>query len=229
MALTDKNIVITPNIGQSADPQIVFSGADASTGPQNITVRVYPTSGGTLSVEGSAGQLFSITNSLTGTIYSVNDISGIPSIEVLDTGLVKIAQYSGNVVLGSATDNGVDKLQVTGSARITGGLSVLQTNIAASTGTTNIDLSLANNFYITLSANTTFTLSNISNKIGSSGIIVLKQDATGGRTFTKATEMKTPIGGAAISQTTTANSLSMLSYYVADSSNVLINYMGNFA
>jgi len=55
---------------------------------------------GTLSFEGTVGQLFSITNSMTGTIFSVNDISGIPSIEVLDTGVVKIAQYAGFVAYG---------------------------------------------------------------------------------------------------------------------------------
>lgn len=116
MAHSDKNILITPNIGSTtADPKIVFSGADASTGAQNITLNVYPTNSGTLSFEGSAGQLFSITNSMSGTIYSVNDVSGIPSIEVLDTGLVKLAQYSGNVLLGTGTDNGTDKLQVNGS------------------------------------------------------------------------------------------------------------------
>lgn len=228
MANTDKNIVITPNIGQTGDPQIVFSGASSTLGPQNITLRVYPTDGGTLSFEGSAGQLFSLTNSLSGTIYSVNDVSGIPSIEVLDTGLVKLAQYGGNVLIGTGTDNGIDKVQVNGSISA-GGLSILQASITATSATTNINLATANNFYITLQASTTFTLSNIASKIGSSGIIVLKQDGTGGRIFTKATEMKTPIGGAAISQTTTANSVSMLSYYVADSSNVLINYMGNFA
>jgi hypothetical protein len=119
MAHSDKNILITPNIGSTtADPKIVFSGANASLGPQNITLQVYPTSNGTLSFEGSAGQLFSISNSMTGTIFSANDVSGIPSIEVLDTGLVKLAQYSGNVLLGSGTDNGA-KLQVTGSATIT--------------------------------------------------------------------------------------------------------------
>ena len=57
---------------------------------------------GTLSFEGTVGQLFSITNSMTGTIFSVNDISGIPSIEVLDTGLVKIAQYAGFVAYGTS-------------------------------------------------------------------------------------------------------------------------------
>jgi hypothetical protein len=130
MANSDKNIVITPSIGSTtADPRIVFSGASSTLGPQNITLQVYPTSNGTLSFEGSAGQLFSITNSLTGTIFSVNDVSGIPSIEVLDTGLIKLAQYSGNVVLGSATDNAIDKLQVSGS--ITG--TVLKSSIATGT------------------------------------------------------------------------------------------------
>ena len=116
MANSDKNIIITPNIGSTTDdPKIVFSGANTAVSAKNITARVYPTSNGTLSFEGSAGQLFSITNDISGTIYSVNDISGIPSIEVLDTGLVKLAQYGGNILAGTGTDNGVDKLQVTGS------------------------------------------------------------------------------------------------------------------
>lgn len=117
MALTDKDILITPNRGQSSDPKIVFSGADAGTGPQTISLNVYPQNNGTLSFEGSAGQLFSITNSMSGTIYSVNDVSGIPSIEVLDTGLIKLAQYSGNILLGTSTDNG-SKLQVNGTSSI---------------------------------------------------------------------------------------------------------------
>jgi hypothetical protein len=120
MANTYKNIVVTPNIGSATDdPKIVFSGANTSTNT-DITLRVYPTSNGTLSFEGSAGQLFSITNQLTGTLFSVNDVSGIPSIEVLDTGLVKLAQYNGNVGIGTA--NASYKLDVNGTARISGNL-----------------------------------------------------------------------------------------------------------
>ena len=120
MAHSDKNILITPNIGSTtADPTIVFSGADATTGAQNITLNVYPENSGTISFEGSAGQLFSITNELTGTIFSVNDVSGIPSIEVIDTGEVRLAQYGGDVILGGddASNSLSGKLQVTGTAQ----------------------------------------------------------------------------------------------------------------
>jgi hypothetical protein len=114
MANTYKNIVITPNIGSAVDdPKIVFSGANTSTNT-DITLRTYPTSNGTISFEGSAGQLFSITNNLTGTLFSVNDVSGIPSIEVLDTGIVRIAQYNGNLGVGTGSPSG--KIQVTSSA-----------------------------------------------------------------------------------------------------------------
>jgi hypothetical protein len=118
MANSDKNILITPRTGSTTDdPSIVFTGANTS-GLYPITLKAYPTSNGTLSIEGSAGQLFSVTNSLTGTIFSVNDVSGIPSIEVLDTGTVKLAQYSGSVLVGGTATDGVSKLQVTGSANV---------------------------------------------------------------------------------------------------------------
>lgn len=136
MAHSDKNIVITPNISSSsADPKIVFSGADASTGAQNITLQVYPTNGGTLSFEASTGQLFSIANSMSGTIFSANDVSGIPSIEVLDTGVVKLAQYGGNILLGTGTDNATDKLQVTGSIAATSGVKGTTLTSTVATGT----------------------------------------------------------------------------------------------
>jgi hypothetical protein len=122
MANTDKNIVITPNTGQAADPNIVFSGADATTAAQNITLNVLPDNNGTLSFEGSQGQLFSITNDFTGTIFAVSDVSGIPSIEVVDDGTVKLAEFSGNVGIGNATP--AEKLDVTGNLRVTGNITM---------------------------------------------------------------------------------------------------------
>ena len=74
---------------------------------------------GTLSWEGSAGQLFSITNNLTtGSIYSVNDVSGIPSIDVDANGTIQLGPYGGNIGLG--TTNPTSKLHVIGDVRVSG-------------------------------------------------------------------------------------------------------------
>jgi hypothetical protein len=129
MANTDKDILITPNDGSSTDdPKIEFKGADASTTAQTITATVYPTNSGTLSFDGSAGQLFSITNDMSGTIFSVNDVSGIPSIEVDDDGTIRLAEYSGNILVGTATDDGSSKLQVNGTTSIDGVLKLETTS-----------------------------------------------------------------------------------------------------
>jgi hypothetical protein len=115
MANTYKNIVITPNRDSDAAnvPFIRFSGGDATTNT-DINVRVYTTQSGTLSFEGSAGQLFSITNDLTNTIFSVNDVSGIPSLEIDAAGLIRLAEFGGNVAVGRS--NASHKLDIVGTA-----------------------------------------------------------------------------------------------------------------
>ena len=85
---------------------------------------------GTLSFEGSAGQLFSITNNLTsGSIFSVNDVSGIPSIDVDADGTVQIATYGGN--LGVGTTNPTSKLTVQGDVLVSGVITSTDYNSAS--------------------------------------------------------------------------------------------------
>lgn len=129
--LTDSTLAL------SVKSKIKFVSPDST---KTISSTMYDN--GILSYDGTSGQLFSISDSMSGTIYSVNDVSGIPSIEVLDTGLIKFAQYSGNVLIGSGTDNGTDKLQVTGSATVSGntilggtlGSQTVQINTTTNTG-----------------------------------------------------------------------------------------------
>lgn len=99
MANSFKDIVITPNIANSADPKIVFNGANATVNA-TITMYVYPSSNGTISFEGAAGQLFSITNDLSNSIFSATDVSGIPAIEAFANGQVNIAPVYGNTSIG---------------------------------------------------------------------------------------------------------------------------------
>jgi hypothetical protein len=87
-----KNGVTTPNIE--------FKESDAGTA---ITASMTDSTG-TLSFEGSAGQLFSITDSLAGTLFAVNDISGIPSLEINDQGIVKIAEFNGKLIVGGDSE-----------------------------------------------------------------------------------------------------------------------------
>lgn len=116
MANTYKNIVITPNIGNTADPRIQFSGGNTTVNT-DINLYVYPDSNGTLSFEGSAGQLFSITNDLTGSLFSVNDVSGIPLIEVNVTSQqITFGEFYGNVGIGkAASTSSIYKLDVNGT------------------------------------------------------------------------------------------------------------------
>lgn len=101
------------------------------------------------------------------------------------------------------------------------------TSLTAAGSTLTIDLAASKHFIVTMTANTTFAFSNID--AGRSGNIVIKEDSTGGYSFTLPTEAKTPLNGATITQQTGANKVSVLSYHVLDSSNVLVNYIGDFA
>ncbi len=56
-------------------------------------------SGGTVvDIQGSQGQLFSVTDDLSGSIFAVSDISGVPILDVNSSGL---STFSDNVVIGS--------------------------------------------------------------------------------------------------------------------------------
>ena len=103
-----------------------------------------------LSFSGDSGQLFSLTDSLTGTIFSVNDISGVPSIEVDDDGTIRFAETVGNILVGTATDDATNKFQVNGSISATGGTST-QWNTAYGWGDHSAAGYLVGNQTITLS------------------------------------------------------------------------------
>ena len=100
----------------------------------NNTITVNMLNSDTLSFSGNTGQLFSITDSQNGVIFAVNDISGVPSIEVDDDGTIRLAETFGNVLIGTNVDNGSDKLQVSGNASISGALALSSLNAGGSLG-----------------------------------------------------------------------------------------------
>jgi hypothetical protein len=146
-ALTGKTLTL----GQSDSFVTTASpfGFLSPDGTKQITARMLNTDA--LSFQGGAGELLSLSDSMTGTIFTVNDVSGIPSIEVIDTGLVKLAQYSGNVVIGSATNLG-QKFQVAGTTalgtdlanylQVTGATTTNAVSITTAGSDTNIGLTI---------------------------------------------------------------------------------------
>jgi hypothetical protein len=174
MANSYKNIVITPNTNQGGDPTIVFSGGNANINV-DITTRIYPDSNGTLSFEGTAGQLFSITNDLTGIIFSVNDVSGIPSISVANTGNVALAEITGNVGIGRS--NPTYLLDVKGTVNaasyLINGLSVQNT----SNGYANTVALYSNNWANTRTSPTSIQSASYILAIGDLGRLIIANGA----------------------------------------------------
>jgi hypothetical protein len=74
---------------------------NAPNGANTITSQML--NGGTLAWSGNAGQLFSIADSMTGNIFSVNDVSGIPMITVNADGTINLAPSGGFVAFGAST------------------------------------------------------------------------------------------------------------------------------
>ena len=129
------NITITGDVS-AANLEINTINYVSPDGNNTITANMLDSD--VLSFTGDSGELFSIADSLTGTIFSVNDISGIPSIEVDDDGTVRFAEIDGNVLIGSAVDNG-SKLQVSGDIAVNSEL-VLDTETASLSTTTETQI-----------------------------------------------------------------------------------------
>ena len=130
--------------GVSTFADVVSIGATVGIGTI-IDIIPYDTlNNGTLSFEGSEGQLFSITNNLTsGSIFSVNPISGIPIIDVHADRTIRLNPFGGNVGVG--TTNPIAKLDVNGSFRVSG-VSTFQDDVSIGAGGTTafFDVSTGN-------------------------------------------------------------------------------------
>ena len=117
MADIDKNIRITTSKNKTTPPKIVFTGSSA--GSSVITLEVLDDN--TLSFTSNEGQIFSLDSNLsTGTIWSVNDISGYPLLRA-DVGAaagatIRIAEGLGNEGIGET--NPIHKFNVKGALAI---------------------------------------------------------------------------------------------------------------
>ena len=111
------NILITPG-----SASIQFSGSAANT------IRLQVEQSGSIAFYGNSGSLFGITDSLSGSLMSVNDISGLPILEVFSDDRVVMGTFNRNTLVVTGSRIGIDKavptadLDISGSVFITGSL-----------------------------------------------------------------------------------------------------------
>ena len=100
-------------IGTNGNTRMTITSAGnigVGTAGPTAKLEVYQSGSTAFDVQGSQGQLFSVTDNLVGSLMSVNDISGIPILEVFDTDKVVAGQFGTNalVVTGSKVGIGTD-------------------------------------------------------------------------------------------------------------------------
>jgi hypothetical protein len=91
-------------------------------------------------VDGANGRLFSVTDNLSGSLFSVNDIAGLPIIEAFDDNTVIMGAFnrndfvlSGNSLgLGGVPNTGTTKLFVNGNTTLQGNLTTSGSGIFTS-------------------------------------------------------------------------------------------------
>lgn len=155
------------------------------------------------------------------------------TIKIKNSSTASAAPATGDLVQGELAVNVTDKKLYTKNSggsivELTGAkLDVVQSFTKAQRGTVvaltdassiATDLSLGNNFSVTLGGNR--TLANPTNTTaGQSGVIVITQDGTGSRTLAYGSNWKFPTGTAP-TLTTTAAAVDVLCYYVESSTRI---------
>lgn len=144
------NILINPNSGimefttgtaGGSSFNTNFTGGAFATrlgydnfGSLNLTSYVSNVTGvDRFTVDGANGRLFSVTDNLSGSLFSVNDIAGLPIIEAFDDNTVVMGAYNRNdfvltgnsLGLGGLPNTGTTKLYVSGNTTISGNLNAL--------------------------------------------------------------------------------------------------------
>ena len=103
------NILITPG-----SASIQFSGSNANT------IRLQVENSGSIAFYGNSGSLFSIADQLSGSLMSVNDISGLPILEVFSDDRVVMGTVNKNTLVVTGSRVGILRAVPSYSLHVTG-------------------------------------------------------------------------------------------------------------
>mgnify|MGYP001322031455 FL=1 len=190
---------------------------------------------------GGSGVEFTSNVDIPGTL----DVTGVATFDSTTT-FVGNATFNGSIIFEGATadaneltlsaaDPAADvTVTIPASTTTLAGLAISQAFTKGQAGTpvaltdassVAVDLSLANNFTLTLAGNRTLAApTNVT--AGQSGVIVVTQDSTGSRTLAYNSIYKFA-GGTAPTLTTTASAVDVLAYYVESSTRITVTSLLN--
>ena len=242
---------VTGNVVTTGDTGTVTSTMIANATIANADISASAEIAVSKLANGSARQLLQTDSGGTGVEFTSNvDIPGtldVTGAVTLDSTLQVdgVATFNANIVMeGTSADAHELTLTCNPTADVTvtlpdatttvAGLAVAQSFTKAQRGTVvsltdaatiAVDLSLGNNFSVTLAGNRTLGAPT-NTTAGQSGVIVVTQDGTGSRTLAYNSIYKFA-GGTAPTLTTTASAVDVLAYYVESSTRITVTSLLN--
>jgi len=225
---------------KSSDPTLDNDGNALVAGALyfNTTVpemRLYTGSAWVAAYVSGASYLLTSNNlsELTATAATARSNLGLGSISTQSAGSVAITGGAvNNTAIGASTAStgAFTTLSASGTATFTGAMSAtanayMQIDALTDASTIAVDMSVGNNFSVTLGGNR--TLGNPTNlTAGQSGVIFITQDGTGSRTLAYSSYWDFP-SQTAPTLTTTANAVDVLVYTVRSSTSIAAQLLTN--
>ena len=255
-ATADRTIVfpnVSGNVITSGDTGTVTSAMIADATIINADVSASAEIAVSKLANGTARQLLQTDSGGSAVEFTSNvdvpgtlDVTGVATFDSTSL-FVGNATFNGSLVFEGATpdaheltlsvaDPGADvTVTIPASTTTLAGLAVAQSYTKAQRGTPvaltdgatiAVDMSLGNNFSVTLAGNR--TLGDPSNvTAGQSGVIVVTQDGTGSRTLAYAGTKYKFAGGSAVTLTTTAAAVDVLAYYCESATRITVTSLLN--
>jgi len=255
-ATADRTIVfpnVSGNVITSGDTGTVTSAMIADATIVNADVSASAEIAVSKLANGTARQLLQTDSGGSAVEFTSNvdvpgtlDVTGVATFDSTSL-FVGNATFNGSLVFEGATpdaheltlsvaDPGADvTVTIPASTTTLAGLAVAQSYTKAQRGTPvaltdgatiAVDMSLGNNFSVTLAGNR--TLGDPSNvTAGQSGVIVVTQDGTGSRTLAYAGTKYKFAGGSAVTLTTTAAAVDVLAYYCESATRITVTSLLN--
>jgi hypothetical protein len=173
-----------------------------------------------LDIQGTAGQLFSVVDGLTGSLMSVNDVSGLPILEVFSDDRVVMGTYgaTGLIVAGTSVTTG--DLQITGSA--TGAVTTL-----IDAGGVSLDFSQGNFFTLTPATGSLLLITPVNIQPGQTANLRITQP-TPPATVNFSGEFEFA-GGIRYAASATGGAVDILSMVTFDSSSIYVSFLKNMS